>query len=68
MVVIVYHKKFEVDCSKCFSTLSFYMNEVREEKYTDYGGGSEICKVITCPSCGHRHVEVDRAIRKKPIR
>lgn len=41
----------EITCRKCKSVLSYEYTDLRQERFTDYGGGSKLCKGFDCPVC-----------------
>ena len=41
-------------CTKCAAIIEYSDNELREFKYSDYGGGSNICQELICPNCGNK--------------
>lgn len=41
----------EATCWKCKSVLSYKYSDLRQERFSDYGGGSELCKGFNCPVC-----------------
>jgi hypothetical protein len=43
--------KRRVTHSRCGMILEYYDREVRSQRYTDYGGGSETYYFIVCPEC-----------------
>ena len=40
-----------VICRNCGSTLEYTPHDVTKEVRTDYGGGKDTYKFITCPTC-----------------
>ena len=54
MVQVVEMKQKEVKCRKCESRLSYVATDVREEVCTDYTGGRDTYRMITCPVCGNK--------------
>jgi hypothetical protein len=44
----------EVTCRNCASVLQYTRSEVQSQMQTDYGGGKELYKFITCPQCGQK--------------
>lgn len=54
MVQVVEMKPKEVNCRKCDSRLSYVATDVREETLTDYTGGRDTYRMITCPVCGNK--------------
>jgi DNA-directed RNA polymerase subunit RPC12/RpoP len=43
----------EVVCSNCGATLQYTPADVKENTYTDYGGGSDTYHEIQCINCSH---------------
>lgn len=41
----------ECVCKHCGVTLRYVQNDIRRHTETDYTGGKDVYKVITCPSC-----------------
>lgn len=54
MVQVVSMKPKEATCRKCDSILSYTAQDVREEVHTDYTGGRDTYRVITCPVCANK--------------
>lgn len=54
MVQVIEMKPKEVACRKCKSRLSYVASDVREEVHTDYTGGRDTYRVITCPVCSNK--------------
>lgn len=50
-VKVISWSKKEVTCYSCKSVLEYIYSDTREMRYTDYGGGSELCRGIDCPVC-----------------
>jgi predicted nucleic-acid-binding Zn-ribbon protein len=44
----------KVSCRNCASELQYTRSEVQTQMQTDYGGGKELHKYITCPTCGNK--------------
>lgn len=58
MVQVIEMKQNEAHCRKCDSRLSYVATDVREEVLTDYTGGRDTYRMITCPVCGNKvHVK-----------
>lgn len=41
-------------CRECNAVLSYLPNEVKEDYSTDYTGGRDYYKFITCPCCSSK--------------
>ncbi len=41
----------QVTCHKCKSVLEYAYTDTYTKCFSDYGGGSEICRGINCPVC-----------------
>ena len=53
------HQK-QCTCSKCASIIEYTGVDVRENRYTDYGGFASVQGLVVCPACGHNIVVYDR--------
>lgn len=38
-------------CKNCGSKLEYFRREIKQYTHHDYGGGSDIVRYITCPTC-----------------
>ncbi|AGJ71556.1 hypothetical protein Lw1_gp149 [Escherichia phage Lw1] len=56
MVQVVKMQPKEVICRKCETLLSYDATDVREETHTDYTGGRDTYRMITCPICHNKIV------------
>lgn len=45
-----------ITCRGCASILEYTLSEVKKYSGTDYGGGSDGCEWVDCPSCGYQVV------------
>jgi len=53
MAKILEQKEKKARCSECECKFSYTYHETREVKHYDYGGGCDVNRVVTCPSCGY---------------
>ena len=44
----------EATCRNCAAMLQYTRSEVQSQMQTDYGGGKELYKFITCPQCSQK--------------
>ena len=42
-----------ITCRKCASILQYLPIDLRNQKSTDYGGGTDYVEFIICPTCGN---------------
>jgi RNase P subunit RPR2 len=41
-------------CKNCAAILQYTRSEIQSQSLSDYGGGRELYKFITCPQCGQK--------------
>lgn len=44
----------EAICRNCGAVLQYTPVDVKEDYWSDYTGGKDYYKYITCPPCGHK--------------